>query len=241
MEKETTPPKHYTIETLNNYLKNPFKTEKAQAETDPEKQDDAEEYRAIFEGLELGTEATRTGIIDNARKSEYIRLNKDVYTILPKGEYLIESLERMHIGMDKYKTAEMGKSLKKVFRGECSVSDSVAVARAEIEEVFAAKAVAPDRDSDIGLFREAVGSCPLCGAEVRRTTFGYGCSGYRDKGCKFSIRMSICYRTIPIAAVRQLLATGRTEKLTGFVSPKSGKSFDGALKLEEGRVVFDFS
>ena len=29
-EKETTPPKHYTIETLNNYLKNPFKEEKVQ-------------------------------------------------------------------------------------------------------------------------------------------------------------------------------------------------------------------
>ena len=30
-EKETTPPKHYTIETLNNYLKNPFKDDKAKA------------------------------------------------------------------------------------------------------------------------------------------------------------------------------------------------------------------
>ncbi|MBO5248711.1 MAG: hypothetical protein J6B54_05445 [Clostridia bacterium] len=29
VEKETTPPKHYTIETLNNYLKNPFREEKA--------------------------------------------------------------------------------------------------------------------------------------------------------------------------------------------------------------------
>ena len=29
VEKETSPPKHYTIETLNNYLKNPFKEEKA--------------------------------------------------------------------------------------------------------------------------------------------------------------------------------------------------------------------
>ena len=29
VEKETSPPKHYTIETLNNYLKNPFREEKA--------------------------------------------------------------------------------------------------------------------------------------------------------------------------------------------------------------------
>ena len=31
------------------------------------------------------------------------------------------------------------------------------------------------------------------------------------------------------------------EKLSGFVSPKSGKTFDAALKIEEGKVVFDFS
>ncbi|MEG2118578.1 MAG: DNA topoisomerase, partial [Clostridia bacterium] len=76
IEKETNPPKHYTIETLNNYLKNPFKEDKA---AENESENDDEEYKAIFEGLELGTEATRTGIIDNARKSKYIELKKDVY------------------------------------------------------------------------------------------------------------------------------------------------------------------
>ena len=131
VEKETTPPKHYTIETLNNYLKNPFREEKANIETE----DDAEQYRAIFEGLELGTEATRTGIIDNARKSEYIQLKKDVYTILPKGIYLIEALTRMQISMDKYKTSELGKALKSVFRGEITVEDSVGLAEKEIAEV----------------------------------------------------------------------------------------------------------
>lgn len=70
VEKKTTPPKHYTIETLNNYLKNPFKEDKAKLNEDDN--DDTDDYKAIFEGLELGTEATRTGIIDNARKSKYI-------------------------------------------------------------------------------------------------------------------------------------------------------------------------
>ena len=109
-EKETSPPKHYTIETLNNYLKNPFKEDKNAASDD-----DSEDYRAMFEGLELGTEATRTGIIDNARKSKYIELKKDVYSILPGGEFLIESLDQMQISMDKYKTCDMGKA----FEGEC--------------------------------------------------------------------------------------------------------------------------
>ncbi len=247
-EKETTPPKHYTIETLNNYLKNPFKAEKSAAREAPEaaeaaeadRADDTEEYRAIFEGLELGTEATRTGIIDNARKSEYIKLTKDVYTVLPGGVFLVESLERMKISMDKYKTAEMGRALKKVYRGEITVSDSVALARAEIEKVFSEKEATPETDTDIGFFRQPVGKCPLCGGEVRRTVFGYGCSSYRENGCKFSVGLTICGRTIPISAVKQLLETGRTGRLDGFVS-KNGKNFDGALKLENGKVVFDFS
>lgn len=130
-EKETSPPKHYTIETLNNYLKNPFREEKTRAaESDGE--DDEEEYRAMFEGLELGTEATRTGIIDNARRSKYIELKKDVYYILPDGEYFIESLMRMDISMDKYKTSQLGQALKKVYRGQMSVGDAVELAKSEI-------------------------------------------------------------------------------------------------------------
>ncbi len=236
VEKETNPPKHYTIETLNNYLKNPFREEKANAQAE----DDAEEYRAMFEGLELGTEATRTGIIDNARKSGYILLKKDTYTILPDGEFLIESLMQMGISMDKYKTAELGKALKKVFRGECTIHDSVKLAQQEIGEVFKKKELPPEKDTDNGFMGDVAGKCPLCGKEVRRTSFGYGCSGYRE-GCKFSVSGVICKRVISIANVRKLLTDGETFKMEGFISPRTGKEFSAKLKLQEGRAVFDFS
>ena len=233
-EKETAPPKHYTIETLNNYLKNPFKDDKATAE-----ENDDEEYRAIFEGLELGTEATRTGIIQNACNSGYISLKKDSYYILPDGEYLIASLSQLGIIMDKYKTSELGQSLKKVYRGECTISDSVRLAENEIRSVFdRSKDVSVETDTNIGLYGEVAGKCPLCDGDIVRTKFGYGCTNYRD-GCKFSISKSICQRTISISNVRMLLASGRTSKIQGFTS-KNGKSFDAYLKLENGKVVFDF-
>ena len=235
VEKKTTPPKHYTIETLNKYLKNPFKEEKADAE-----ESDDDEYRAIFEGLELGTEATRTGIIENARKSSYISLKKDTYYILPTGEYLIESLSQLGIIMDKYKTSELGQALKKVFRGEFTIEDSVRLARDEITSVFnKSKGLPIEQDTDIGLFGEVVGTCPLCGGEVARTMIGYGCSKYRE-GCKFTISKSICSRTISASNVRLLLETGKTSKIQGFVS-KNGKMFDAYLRLEDGKAVFDFS
>ncbi len=237
VEKETQPPKHYTIETLNNYLKNPFREDKKKAD----EENDEEEYKAIFEGLELGTEATRTGIIDNAKKSGYIELKKDVYKILPDGINLVESLDRMRINMDKYKTAEVGKALKKVFRGEFTIDDSLDIAKKEIGEVFVKREEPPETDTDDGFFGDTVGVCPLCGETVRRTGFGYGCMGYKEKGCKFAVSNVICGRVISLQNVKKLLETGKTYKIQGFVSNKTGKSFDGYLKLENGKAVFDFN
>ena len=232
-EKETTPPKHYTIETLNNYLKNPFKEEKSAAkESDAEgTEDDSADYKAIFEGLELGTEATRTGIIDNARKSAYIDLKKDVYTILPGGEFLIESLVQMQINMDKYKTSQLGQALKKVYHGTMRVEESVALAQAEIAEVFA-------RDPDP--IDSVIGKCPLCGGEVKRNNSFYGCSNYKTNGCKFSINTVICGKMIPVVQIQKLLAEGKTDVMEGFVSPRSGKSFSAAFVLKDGKAVFEF-
>ena len=235
VEKETTPPKHYTIETLNNYLKNPFKEEKSSIESD----NDEEEYRAIFEGLELGTEATRTGIIDNARKSGYIELKKDVYTILPGGEYLIESLSMMNISMDKYKTSELGKALKSVFRNEMTIQESVDLARNEISKVFEKIALPPENDKDFGFFGDVVGKCPLCQNDVVRTRFGYGCTGYKTNGCKFTVNSKICGRVISISNMKKLLEDGETYNISGFVS-KNNKLFDAKLYLEEGKVKFKF-
>lgn len=235
-EKETSPPKHYTIETLNNYLKNPFREEKAKAE---EEEDDAEDYKAMFEGLELGTEATRTGIIENAKKSRYIQLKKDVYSILPDGKFLIEQLSLMGIEMDKFKTATTGKALKKVFRGEMEIPDAVKVATEEIGRVFRSS---EDKNTfDTGFFGEEIGVCPLCGKSVVRGKYSYGCTGWKE-GCKFRIPVSLCGRTVPFVQAKKLLSERRSDPLEGFLSKRTGKYFSASLILDgEHRVQFDFS
>lgn len=235
-EKETAPPKHYTIETLNNYLKNPFREEKARAD---EEEDDAEDYKAMFEGLELGTEATRTGIIENAKKSRYIQLKKDVYSILPDGRFLIEQLGLMGIEMDKFKTATTGKALKKVYHGEMEIEDAVGLAREEIGRVFAASA---DKNAfDTGFFGDELGLCPVCGKAVVRGKYAYGCSGWKE-GCKFRIPASLCGRTVPLEQAKKILTEKKSDTLEGFFSKRTGKTFSAALRLdEENKVQFDFS
>jgi len=227
-EKQTQPPKHYTIETLNNYLKNPFKEDKALSD-----ENDDEEYKAIFKGLELGTEATRTGIIDNAKKSKYISLNKDVYRIEKGGKYLIEQLIDMNISMDKYKTSQLGQALKQVYRGEITVEDSVEIAKREIAEVFNCST-----ENETGIYGEKIGVCPLCGKDVVKGRFSYGCLGFTD-GCEFRINFKILGTQIGKAHAQKLLETGFTDKLK-FTS-KQNKEFESRLKLEkDGKISFDF-
>ena len=235
-EKETTPPKHYTIETLNNYLKNPFKEDKKKLQEEqadnPDDVDDTEDYKAIFEGLELGTEATRTGIIDNAIKSNYISLKKDVYTILPNGEFLIESLERMKISMDKYKTSELGQALKKVYHDEIKVEDSVKLACDEIKEVF-------DNNKDVPIYSSVIGKCPKCGEDFIMGKYSYQCKDYKE--CKFHISYEICNRKIELDEVKTIIEKKESEKLDNFISNKTGKPFSAKLKIEGDSVKFDFN
>ncbi len=227
-EKQTQPPKHYTIETLNNYLKNPFKEDKSAADDN-----DDDDYKAIFKGLELGTEATRTGIIDNAKKSGYISLKKDVYRIEKGGEFLIEQLIDMNISMDKYKTSQLGQALKKVYRGEITIDDSIKMAEAEIAEVFSIP-----HEKGTGFYGDEIGVCPLCQNKIIRGKYSYGCSNFKS-GCNFKINLKILGAQITKEQAEKLLTIGYTDKLS-FTS-KAGKSFECKLKLEnDGNINFDF-
>lgn len=228
-EKQTQPPKHYTIETLNNYLKNPFKDDKTSDENDDE------DYKAIFKGLELGTEATRTGIIDNAKKSGYISLKKDVYFIENGGKYLIEQLSDMNISMDKYKTSRLGQALKKVYHGEMTIDESVKMAENEIRQVFET-----DKNAGSGFYGDVIGKCPKCGKNVARGRYSYSCEDFPDK-CDFKINLRILGCPVPKEQAAKLLTNGKTDKMN-FTSLKTGKVFSSSLKLDENKkVVFDFT
>lgn len=84
--------------------------------------------------------------------------------------------------------------------------------------------------------------CPLCGGEIAKTPFGYGCTNYakdNPESCRFSIGQ-IAGVKLKEAQVRELLTKGKTGVIEGFVA-KTGMKFDAPLKLTaEGQVTFDF-
>ncbi len=94
---------------------------------------------------------------------------------------------------------------------------------------------------------EAVlGVCPACGGDIRESDRAYGCANWKeeDGGCRFAIWKMVARRPVSADIARQLLQTGHTDELDGFVSRK-GSSFSARLKLADSgegfRVQFDFS
>src|SRR5207253_7170968 len=62
----------------------------------------------------------------------------------------------------------------------------------------------------------------------------------KEKTCTFRISKMILQREIPREQVQKLIATGKTDLLPKFIS-KKGRPFSAHLKLENGKVGFEFA
>ena len=184
----------------------------------------------MFERVELGTEATRSTIINNAISSKYISLRNNVYYLESGGEFYIDSLEKLKISLPKEKTAQLGRSLKKVYRGEIDISECIDLAKKDIEEVFSYK--------NITLEGKAIGQvicpCPYCNnGQIKGMKFGYYCTNPEcKKGISYDNKYlsSIGVRVSP-ALVRILMNEGIV-KLDNLVSKKTGKRYSAYLEMD---------
>jgi DNA topoisomerase III len=88
---------------------------------------------------------------------------------------------------------------------------------------------------------ESLGKCPKCGGKIFETETSYICerSQADRKPCKFKLSKTILGLDIPKDQAQKLLATGKTDLLDGFIS-KRGRPFSAYLKLEDGKVGFEF-
>jgi DNA topoisomerase III len=90
---------------------------------------------------------------------------------------------------------------------------------------------------------EAIGLCPICQkGQVYVLERAYACENAvaSPKTCTFRISKTILHREIPKEQVEKLIATGKTDLLPRFVS-KKGRPFSAHLKLENGKVGFEFA
>jgi DNA topoisomerase-3 len=96
--------------------------------------------------------------------------------------------------------------------------------------------------------RASLGPCPICGAPVVEHGTQYVCSkavptrAQPTPSCTFKSGKVILQQPVSPEQMAKLLATGKTDLLTGFVSPRTRRSFKAYLvwNREDGKVGFEF-
>ncbi|MBU4643031.1 type IA DNA topoisomerase [Bacillus toyonensis] len=232
-EGVTTPPKPYTEGQLITMMK-----------TCGSSVEDEESKDILKEVEGLGTESTRAGIIETLKNQGYIEVKRNKVSVTPKGEILCESVQGTLLAKPEM-TAKWEGYLRKIGKKQGSkdvfVSQTSKFAKDLIEG--ATRSIGEMKiDNKIQEMKakDTVGKCPKCGKDVvNRKTF-YACSGYKE-GCKFSMPGEYLTKKISEANAKKLLEgkkTGLIKKMKG----KSGKEFDGHLKLtESGRLDLEFA
>ncbi len=90
---------------------------------------------------------------------------------------------------------------------------------------------------------EALGLCPICHkGQIYVLDRAYACENAMasPKTCSFRVSKHILHREIPKEQVQKLIATGKTDLLHKFIS-KKGRPFSAHLKLENGKIGFEFT
>ena len=96
---------------------------------------------------------------------------------------------------------------------------------------------APDFSS-----QEALGACPKCGSRVFEHGVSYVCekSVGPERSCDFRSGRMILQQPIEREQMQKLLATGRTDLLTNFMSRKNRKFKAFLVKTPPGKIGFEF-
>lgn len=235
-EGETKPPKPFTEGQLIQMMKTCGKLVDDEAESDILKE---------VEGI--GTEATRAGIIETIKKHEYITVTKNIVSLTPKGRVLCQVIEGSllaspvmtakwetylrKIGAGTGTQEAFFKSVEKFLRHLIDMTPQM-ITKADLSE--AKEAAAPVAS------REPIVSCPSCegGQLIEHKSF-YGCTNYKA-GCKMTISKIIAQKKISPKQLTELVTKGETGVLKGFKS-KKGNPFNAKLKLDNGKVTFDFA
>ncbi|MGE6553196.1 DNA topoisomerase [Bacillus mycoides] len=195
---------------------------------------------------DIGSEATRSGIIERIKTLLYIKIEKNIVHVTNKGKMMVEAIKDTAIGSPEL-TAKWEVYLKGIGEGKKKdkpfVETSKKLAQKLINEAkdqvnsWAINDFVEDRKSE-----HHIGECPSCGKPVVDKKTIYGCSGYAKdnlKSCKFSVSKEFLGQKISESNMIKLLEGKKTTLLKGLKG-KSEKEFDAYLKLDDGKIQFVF-
>ena len=225
IKKKTTPPKKVTEAALASYLKNPFKTDKTTED---------EEYKAMKEGVEIGTEATRTGIVENAKNIGYISQKGSNYSIEELGIQFIELLVKLNINLFREKTVEFSKKLKEVFNNNSTLEEAIKITIDELENITS-QDIEIEKINKESL-KEPLGNCPMCKSPIyeyktKENKSFFPCS---NKECKFKLfeTTKIFGTEVKMTSAKvKTLISGKNTKFKLFSKTKN-KEYEALIALD---------
>ena len=226
-EGKTTPPKHFTEDTLLSAM------ETAGKDDMPE---DAERKG-------LGTPATRAGILEKLVSTGFLERKKSKKTVqlMPSHDAISLITVLPEQLQSPLLTAEWEYRLGEIERGELAPEDFMAEITAMLKELVGTYQVIKGSEYLFAPPREVMGKCPRCGGEIVEMQKGFFC---QDQSCKFAIWKNnnwwAAKRKQPTKAiVAALLKDGRAH-VTGLYSEKSGKTYDATVVLEDTGQYVNF-
>ncbi|MHC8514791.1 type IA DNA topoisomerase [Sporosarcina sp. ITBMC105] len=240
-EGKTMPPKPYTEGQLIAMMKTCGKLVDDKDETDILKE---------IEGL--GTEATRSGIIETIKKHGYITVAKNIVSITAKGRVLCQAIEGNLLSSPSM-TAKWEAYLRKIGNGEGTgqhfLENIEKFLVKLLEEVprqleatpIDASLVPPRQSKSRGSYQAAqVAPCPHCktGMIIAHKSF-YGCNNYKN-GCKQTFPGIFLKKKLTPAQVKLLCTKGKTNVIKGFTA-NNGNQFSASLELENGKLNLVFT
>ena len=90
--------------------------------------------------------------------------------------------------------------------------------------------------------KEPLGKCPKCGGNVYDNGMNYVCEKQTGPTptCDFRSGKIILQQEISPEQIKKLLADGKTDLLTKFISKKNNRPFKAFLIVKDGKTAFDF-
>jgi len=180
-----------------------------------------------------------SGVVqENYRKFQCQKCDFSLWVVLSGREWapeeVAELIEKRFIGPLNGFRSRMGKPFSAGIRLTNELKIEFDFGQARLEEEAANP---PDFSG-----QESLGPCPKCSARVFEYGTVYVCEKAvgAERTCDFRSGKMILQQPVERAQMQKLLATGRTELLTRFIS-KKGRPFKAYLaKTAEGRVGFEF-
>lgn len=206
------------------------------------KEENPESLKLISENidinqLQIGTQATRPGIVERLKTLGFIVNSKNKYIPTEKGLKYYSVIKDLEVS-NAIVTAIWEMKLKKVAEGNEDISafykDITSFTSTIVGDIFEKKT-----DISFKVEKKNLGVCPKCQkGHIVEGLKAFQCTEWKS-GCNFTIWKVIAGKKVSETVVGELLKKGISNEIKGFKSKATGKPF--VARLELNKVTFDVS